>query len=151
MLCEIAGPQGGGGTGPHQPTWRDLAGTSLPHPLCGPLFSPLNLCTAFAFPGFLPSQGEEQAPLQVALSSTLFKADSLKGSAGAAAGSLLPYLVQPSLAHDHYLVLTGDCLSKYPQSLHYRFLIAVSLPRFFGIPLLRGAQSQSILALSSVK
>lgn len=55
-----------------------------------------------------------------------------------------------SLMH-HYLVLIGDLLPKYPQSLHYRFLIAVSLPRFFEIPLLWGAQSRGILALSSVK
>ena len=32
-------------------------GSTLPHPLSRPLSSPLNLCTAFAVAGFLPSQG----------------------------------------------------------------------------------------------
>lgn len=50
-------------------------GSTLPHPLSRPLSSPLNLCTASAVAGFLPSQGCK-APLGAALSSTFSKAHS---------------------------------------------------------------------------
>lgn len=80
----------------------------------------------------LPPLPREQAPLGVALSSTLCKADSLQGPARRGGWCGIPVHIGPGRAHASLSGAHKGPSAQIPESLHSCFLIAVSLPWFFG-------------------
>nr|XP_044613876.1 uncharacterized protein LOC123280599 [Equus asinus] len=109
---------------PHTSRMQSRCLIPSPVPCLHPSISALSLLLpAFSLP-------REQAPLGVALSCTLSKADSRQGPADAVtcAGFPLPYQAQPSHAHASLPSAHRGPSAQILESLHNLFLISVPLP-----------------------